>query len=86
MRPESAPKKESIRFSLRIYWAVSCGVKPSTFTVATSRMRSMMLMLVKLYKVINASAPEQKTSISTSRSMLAMEFSRVSRSVWVRLT
>ena len=37
-------------------------------------------------KVIKASAPEQKTSISTSRSMLAMEISRVSRSVWVRLT
>ena len=75
-----------MRFSFRIYSAVSLGVKPSTFTVATSRTRSMMLMLVKLYKVMKASAPEQNTSISTSRSTLAMEFSRVSRSVRVRLT
>ena len=86
MSPKIAPKKESMRFSFRIYSAVSCGVKPRTFTVATSRIRSIMLIFVKLYKVMNASAPEQKTNISTSRSMLAMEFSSVSRSVWVRLT
>ena len=38
---------------------------PSTLMVAISWMRSVMLMLVRLYRTTKASAPEQKISTST---------------------
>ena len=47
------------------YGAVSDALKPSTLMVAISRMRSVMLMLVRLYRTINARAAAQMTTTIT---------------------
>ncbi len=57
--------------------------------VAISRSRSVMLMLVRLYSTINASAAAQTTMRTTMALMLFMEFSirfRISAFTVTKLT
>ena len=69
-KPRAAPMMASKAISRKMYSFVSRRVKPRTFKVAISRMRSSMLMFVRLYSTMNASAAADTTNTTTIKSTL----------------
>ena len=71
--PISAPKKLRIIISRKIYMPTSPSKNPSILIVAISRFRSSMLMLVKLYRTMNARPAAISTSTYTTAFSLSIE-------------
>ena len=76
--PPMIPKRVKMIFSRTMYIVTSLSKNPRTFIVDNSRTRSEILILVRLYKTIKASSPDNTTKIKTTESKFAIDSSCVS--------
>lgn len=68
-------------FSLTMNMVTSLSKNPNTLKVANSRLRSEMLIFVKLYNTTNASVPDKTMKMMTIEFMPVTDFSSLDR--WV---
>ena len=65
--PRAAPIRVNRKISLKMYMLISCSLKPKTFKVAISRIRSEMLTWVRLNRTTKAKEPATRMTMPIMR-------------------